>query len=115
MSGRIKDEVTMKDTDITSAHSSGRLPYIHKVKKPPKQNILEEFTSTVKETFFSDDPLRSFKDQPRSKKFTLGVQAIFPIFGWAKDYTLAKFKGDLIAGLTIASLCIPQVCLKTNK
>ncbi|KAK3149843.1 hypothetical protein QOZ80_3AG0223800 [Eleusine coracana subsp. coracana] len=26
----------------------------------------------------------------------------------ARHYTLAKFKGDLIAGLTIASLCIPQ-------
>ncbi|GMN32845.1 hypothetical protein TIFTF001_044724, partial [Ficus carica] len=113
MSGRIKDEFTMKDTDITSTHSShrhssGRFPYIHKVKKPPKQNILEEFTSTVKETFFPDDPLRSFKDQSMSKKLILGVQAIFPIFSWARDYSLSKFKGDFIAGLTIASLCIPQ-------
>ncbi|KAL5542853.1 hypothetical protein UlMin_010563 [Ulmus minor] len=102
----------MKDTDIKSGSSSnrhsGRAPYIHKVGKPPKENLLKEISATVKETFFSDDPLRSFKDQPKSKKFFLGLQAIFPILSWAKDYSLTKFKGDLIAGLTIASLCIPQ-------
>jgi hypothetical protein len=27
---------------------------------------------------------------------------------WGRNYTLGKFKGDLIAGMTIASLCIPQ-------
>ncbi|KAA8522506.1 hypothetical protein F0562_013133 [Nyssa sinensis] len=36
------------------------------------------------------------------------VQAIFPIFKWGQSYSLTKFRGDLIAGLTIASLCIPQ-------
>ncbi|XP_062104955.1 sulfate transporter 1.3-like isoform X2 [Humulus lupulus] len=116
MSGRVGDEIQMKETaggDISSVsssrrHHSGTFPYIHKVGKPPKQNLLKEITTAVKETFFSDDPLRSFKDQPKSKKFVLGIQAVFPIFGWARDYSLAKFKGDLIAGLTIASLCIPQ-------
>ncbi|KAF4383449.1 hypothetical protein G4B88_000149 [Cannabis sativa] len=76
--------------------------------KPPKQNLLKEIITAAKETFFSDDPLRSFKDKPKSKKFVLGVQAVFPIIGWARNYSLSKFKGDLIAGLTIASLCIPQ-------
>ncbi|EXB97451.1 High affinity sulfate transporter 2 [Morus notabilis] len=113
MSGRVNDEFTMKEVELASTHSSrrhssGRIPYIHKVGQPPKQSLLAEFTSTVKETFFSDEPLRSFKDQPISKKFILGIQAIFPISRWAREYTLAKFKGDLIAGLTIASLCIPQ-------
>ncbi|CAK9154211.1 unnamed protein product [Ilex paraguariensis] len=84
------------------------LPYIHKVGVPPKQNLLKEITTTVKETFFADDPLRAFKDQPRSRKFVLGMQAIFPILEWGRSYNLAKFRGDLIAGLTIASLCIPQ-------
>ncbi|KAL5542848.1 hypothetical protein UlMin_010558 [Ulmus minor] len=112
MSGRVTDALNMKDTDIKSGASSnrhsGRAPYIHKVGKPPKENLLKEISARVKETFFSDDPLRPFKDQPKSKKFVLGVQAIFPILSWAKDYSLTKFKGDLIAGLTIASLCIPQ-------
>lgn len=99
-----------KEMDIRSISSSHHqsLPYIHKVGIPPKQNLVKEFTSTVKETFFADDPLRSFKDQPKSRQFILGMQAIFPILEWGRSYNLAKFKGDLIAGLTIASLCIPQ-------
>ncbi|KAJ6730389.1 SULFATE TRANSPORTER 1.2-LIKE [Salix viminalis] len=83
-------------------------PYVHKVGLPPKQNLFSEFKATLKETFFADDPLRSFKDQPGSKKFILGLQTIFPILEWGRNYSLAKFRGDLIAGLTIASLCIPQ-------
>ncbi|XWS39701.1 hypothetical protein CRYUN_Cryun18bG0077500 [Craigia yunnanensis] len=98
--------------DIISVSSSRRnsenLPYVHKVGVPPKQNLLKEIAGTVKETFFADDPLRHFKDQPRSRKFVLGFQTVFPIFEWGRHYSLSKFKGDLIAGLTIASLCIPQ-------
>lgn len=83
--------------------------YIHKVSVPPKQNLFKEFTMTLRETFFADDPLRPFKDQSKSRKVVLGVQAIFPIFEWSRNYSFKKFKGDIIAGLTIASLCIPQV------
>ncbi|OVA00954.1 sulfate transporter [Macleaya cordata] len=111
--GRSNDgELETKEVDIASVSSSRRHaanePCVHKVGVPPKPNLLKEFTATVKETFFSDDPLRPFKDQPRSRKFILGIQAIFPILDWGRDYNLSKFKGDLIAGLTIASLCIPQ-------
>ncbi|XP_010261543.1 PREDICTED: sulfate transporter 1.2-like [Nelumbo nucifera] len=99
--------------DIESLPSSRRRTeslssHVHKVGVPSPQNLLKDFKETVKETLFPDDPLRPFKDQPRSRKLILGLQAIFPIFEWGRDYSLAKFKGDLIAGLTIASLCIPQ-------
>lgn len=84
-------------------------PYVvHKVGLPPKKNLLTEIKCALKETFLHDDPLRHFKDQPGSKKFLLALKSIFPILEWGKDYNLIKFKGDLIAGLTIASLCIPQ-------
>ncbi|KAK4768913.1 hypothetical protein SAY86_027063 [Trapa natans] len=83
-------------------------PYIHKVGKPPKKNFVEEFTATMRETLFPDDPLRQFKDQPWSRKLFLGIQTVFPILHWGRHYSLGMFKGDLIAGLTIASLCIPQ-------
>ncbi|PIN06982.1 Sulfate/bicarbonate/oxalate exchanger SAT-1 and related transporters (SLC26 family) [Handroanthus impetiginosus] len=94
------------DTRSLSSSRQPSLPY--KVGVPPKQKLWTEFSTTLKETFFSDDPLRSFKDQSRSRQFILGIQAVFPIFEWGRHYNLAKFKGDLIAGLTIASLCIPQ-------
>ncbi|XWS63175.1 hypothetical protein CRYUN_Cryun06bG0073300 [Craigia yunnanensis] len=112
MSHRVTDELGYKEMDILSVSSSRRnsenLPYVHKVGVPPKQNLLKEIAGTMKETFFADDPLRHFKDQPRSRKFVLGLQAVFPILEWGKHYSLSKFKGDLISGLTIASLCIPQ-------
>ncbi|KAJ9545851.1 hypothetical protein OSB04_025558 [Centaurea solstitialis] len=101
----------MDPKSLISSDSDQRptnVPYIHKVGAPPKQDLFKEFKSTVKETFFSDDPLRPFKDQSRSRKFVLGLQAVFPILEWGRSYNLKKFRGDLIAGLTIASLCIPQ-------
>ncbi|CAM0871749.1 unnamed protein product [Alopecurus aequalis] len=80
----------------------------HKVGFPPNKGAFAEFSTGVKETFFADDPLREYKDQPKSKKLWLGLQHLFPILDWGRHYTLGKFKGDLIAGMTIASLCIPQ-------
>lgn len=104
-------DLGMEMKSLTSSDSQRRnVPYIHKMGVPPKQNLLKEFKTTVKETFFSDDPLRPFKDQPKSRKIVLGLEAIFPILDWGRSYNLKKFRGDLISGLTIASLCIPQVC-----
>ncbi|KAL0682289.1 hypothetical protein Bca4012_049136 [Brassica carinata] len=80
----------------------------HRVARPPKEGLLKEFKSVVQETFFHDAPLRDFKDQTASKKVLLGIQAVFPIIGWAREYNLRKLRGDVISGLTIASLCIPQ-------
>ncbi|XP_050375682.1 sulfate transporter 1.3-like [Argentina anserina] len=97
-----------EDLDYQEMDDSQGGTYIHKVGVPPKQKLFKEFMNTVKETFFSDDPLRSFKHQPKSRKLILGMQAIFPILEWGRKYTLSNFRGDLIAGLTIASLCIPQ-------
>ncbi|XP_028753173.1 high affinity sulfate transporter 2-like [Neltuma alba] len=113
MSNRVSDEAVEQVTqEIRSGHSSRRhdrtLPCIHKVGAPPKQNLLREIKDSVMETFFADKPLSHFKDQPGSKKFVLGLQAVFPILEWGKGYNISKFKGDLVAGVTIASLCIPQ-------
>lgn len=105
------DAIDSREMDYRSLSSSENQPppYMHKVGVPPKQNLFDEFKTTVKETLFSDDPLRPFKDQPGSRKFVLGLQTVFPILDWGKSYNVSKFRGDVIAGLTIASLCIPQV------
>ncbi|KAK8363994.1 hypothetical protein V6Z12_A03G199500 [Gossypium hirsutum] len=115
MAKNVSDEHGFKGVETISSSSSCQSsssprssPYVHEVGVPLKQNLLKEIAAAVKETLFADDPLRHFKDQPSSKKFILGLQAIFPILEWGKHYNLSKFKGDLIAGLTIASLCIPQ-------
>ncbi|KAJ6852240.1 sulfate transporter 1.2-like [Iris pallida] len=105
-----------KESDIARAtpsrrHSSADQSApsaVHKVGFPPKKKLTREFTETLKETLFSDDPLRPYKDQPKSRKLALGIQSLFPILRWGREYNLNKFKGDIISGLTIASLCIPQ-------
>ncbi|XP_020520698.1 sulfate transporter 1.2 isoform X2 [Amborella trichopoda] len=112
MGHSVRDKQEAEEHDISRAisfHQNGdEIPSVYKVGLPPKRKLMSEFTSTVKETFFADNPFRHFKDQSKSKKLILGSQALFPILEWGRYYSLSKFKGDLIAGLTIASLCIPQ-------
>ncbi|GMN45284.1 hypothetical protein TIFTF001_014471 [Ficus carica] len=109
MSSRTVHSSNDQETEAKEMDNNGQGErYIHKVSVPPKQKLFKEFTMTVKETFFADDPLRPFKDQSKSRKVVLGVQAIFPILEWSRNYSFKKFRGDIIAGLTIASLCIPQ-------
>lgn len=105
--------MSRNEADIGSA-ASDDMPYVHKMGVPPKQSLVNEFKFTIKETFFHDDPLRPFKDQPKSRMCLLGIRAIFPILDWGRHYKFHMFKGDLIAGLTIASLCIPQVIQDLN-
>ncbi|KAK6931029.1 STAS domain [Dillenia turbinata] len=81
---------------------------VHKVVTPPPKSTFEKLKNRLKETFFPDDPLRQFKGQPLKKKWILGAQYVFPILRWGPDYSLKLFKSDLVSGLTIASLAIPQ-------
>ncbi|XP_022748964.1 sulfate transporter 3.1-like [Durio zibethinus] len=75
---------------------------------PPSKPFLKSLQTNLKETFFPDDPFRQFKNQPTSRKFLLGLQYFVPILEWAPRYTFDFFKADLIAGITIASLAVPQ-------
>ncbi|KAJ6412284.1 hypothetical protein OIU84_005360 [Salix udensis] len=80
----------------------------HRVAIPPPQPFVKSLKYNLKETFFPDDPLRQFKNQPTSRRFVLGLKYFFPIFDWAPSYTFDFLKSDFIAGITIASLAIPQ-------
>ncbi|MCE2056265.1 Sulfate transporter 3.1 [Datura stramonium] len=79
-----------------------------RVEIPPPKPFLKTLMSNVKETLFPDDPFRKFKNQPLSKKISLGLQYFVPILDWAPRYNFQFFKADVIAGITIASLAIPQ-------
>ncbi|KAK8554796.1 hypothetical protein V6N13_093769 [Hibiscus sabdariffa] len=80
----------------------------HRVAIPPVQPFFTSLKNSLKETFFPDDPLRQFKNKTPSKKFILGLQYLFPILEWAPRYSFQFLKSDLISGITIASLAIPQ-------
>ncbi|KAF7150332.1 hypothetical protein RHSIM_Rhsim02G0028300 [Rhododendron simsii] len=80
----------------------------HRVGVPPPKPFLLSLKSSLKETFFPDDPLRQFQNQPPGRKLVLGLQYFMPILEWAPRYTFEYFKADVIAGITIASLAVPQ-------
>ncbi|TKY45493.1 sulfate transporter 3.5 [Spatholobus suberectus] len=63
----------------------------------------------LKETLFPDDPFRQFKNEEKPlRRVMKGVQYFIPIFEWLPTYNWRLFCSDLIAGLTISSLAIPQ-------
>lgn len=82
---------------------------IHSVCLPPKKTTLQKLKHRLSEIFFPDDPLYRFKNQQWCKKLILALQFLFPILQWGPDYNLKLFRSDIISGLTIASLAIPQV------
>ncbi|KAK6940780.1 SLC26A/SulP transporter domain [Dillenia turbinata] len=90
------------------AYPSTNMRCAHQVAIPPPQPFFESLKSSLKETFFPDDPLRQFKNQPKSKRFILALQYIFPILEWGPRYSFEFLKADLVAGITIACLAIPQ-------
>ncbi|KAG0495987.1 hypothetical protein HPP92_000678 [Vanilla planifolia] len=81
----------------------------HKVPVPQSKDTVQAVKQWAGECFFPDDPLHKVKNQKSIyMKLVFGLQYIFPIMLWGSDYSLALFKSDAIAGLTIACMAIPQ-------
>ncbi|KAK1413917.1 hypothetical protein QVD17_29654 [Tagetes erecta] len=66
------------------------------------------FKSDMKETLFPDDPFHDFKGKTLAEKAKKSIQYFVPVFQWLPNYTGKLFMYDLLAGVTIASLAIPQ-------
>ncbi|KAL6563830.1 Sulfate transporter 3.1 [Orobanche gracilis] len=99
------DQIYLSTNNFNSSSTAANN---HRVAIPPPEPFVKSLKNTLKETFFPDDPLRRFKNQPPMKKLLLASQYLFPILEWGPRYTLGLFRADLIAGITIASLAIPQ-------
>ncbi|KAA8534999.1 hypothetical protein F0562_030002 [Nyssa sinensis] len=81
---------------------------VHKVNFATPRSFKTALKSDLKETFFPDDPFRQFENEPPSGRLKKAVQYFVPVFEWLPKYSLRLFKYDLLAGITIASLAIPQ-------
>ncbi|CAN6439660.1 unnamed protein product [Victoria cruziana] len=86
----------------------GEMDFSHRVSVPPPEPFFSAMKSSLKETFFPDDPFRRFRGQSARRRVVLALRYVFPIMEWAPAYTKESLKSDLIAGITIASLAIPQ-------
>jgi sulfate transporter 3 len=80
----------------------------HKVNLTAQRPFSEALRTGLAETFFPDDPFRGFGSLPPAERAWGGLKYFVPVLEWAPRYTLGKFKYDLLAGVTIASLAIPQ-------
>ncbi|XP_054785780.1 probable sulfate transporter 3.5 [Prosopis cineraria] len=73
------------------------------------RGFLTKLKSAAKETLLPDDPFKQFKSgATRRDRIVKGVQYFVPMFEWLSTYNLRLFWSDLVAGLTITSLAIPQ-------
>ncbi|CBI28093.3 unnamed protein product, partial [Vitis vinifera] len=81
---------------------------IHRVCLPPQKTTFQKLKHRLSEIFFPDDPFHRFKNQTFLRKVVLGLHCLFPILQWVPSYSLSTFRSDLVSGLTIASLAIPQ-------
>lgn len=85
---------------------------------PDPPSLLQELVSSVKGTLFPNEQNNFKHSSKRSNDKSRGLAsgrvgsvllALFPILKWGRNYKFSKFKRDLMAGLTLASLSIPQV------
>ncbi|KAL5218696.1 hypothetical protein ABZP36_019380 [Zizania latifolia] len=103
MRGSALDDAARNGGDGGGAAAGPRVPV------PPARPFLETFGANVKETFLPDDPFRVVRRERGCARRAMAVlRYVFPIFEWAPAYTLGTLKSDLVAGITIASLAIPQ-------
>ncbi|KAL6861516.1 hypothetical protein ACP4OV_017216 [Aristida adscensionis] len=81
---------------------------LHKVSVPEARTACRALRQRLGEVFFPDDPLHQFKNQSSARRLVLALQYFFPIFQWGSHYSPRLLRSDVVAGLTIASLAIPQ-------
>lgn len=93
---------TTKDVDAE------RTSWVLNAPEPP--GFFRELVNSARDIMFPQgDKQKSSGEKPMSKRAISILEGIFPILVWSRNYTATKFKSDLLAGLTLASLCIPQV------
>lgn len=108
---RVEDMSSPNNGTAAAAAATARetIVQIHSVCLPPKKTAFQKLKKRCADVFFPDDPLEKFRNQTWSNRVLLGLQSLFPIFTWGSQYDLKLFRSDVVSGLTIASLAIPQV------
>lgn len=102
---------TLGNTEVYNHNHEDNDPeeYLHGVNFSIQRGFKEKLKASLKEALFPDDPFRQFKNEEKGTRRVLkGVQYFIPIFEWLPTYNWRLFCSDLIAGLTISSLAIPQ-------
>ncbi|KAK8470509.1 hypothetical protein PHAVU_004G161600 [Phaseolus vulgaris] len=98
-----------REVDNHNHDDNDRDDHVHGVNFSIQRGFGAKLKTGLKETLFPDDPFRQFKNEEKTTRRILkGVQYFIPIFEWLPTYNWRLFCSDLVAGLTISSLAIPQ-------
>ncbi|XP_048232288.1 sulfate transporter 2.1 [Ricinus communis] len=111
MAASLAIETNTASQEMLDLEQNGQAERAHWVLNPPEPpSLWRELMGSIRDTLLPNGRnFQSFKNQQYGFKTVVSVlQAIFPILSWSRDYKATKFKNDLLAGLTLASLCIPQ-------
>ncbi|TKY60313.1 Sulfate transporter 2.1 [Spatholobus suberectus] len=101
------EEPVVVDTEKVASEHYERSQWVLNAPDPPTtwHNLMGSVRNTISPY---QEMCSSLRGQAGPKVVLSFMRGIFPILHWGRNYTPAKFRNDLLAGLTIASLCIPQ-------
>lgn len=115
--------VTMSERELSQFSQTLQTPtdgerasqWVLNAPEPP--GLWRELVNSTKEIVLPyGNKSKSSDENSKSKRVVSVLESVFPILVWSRKYTANKFRKDLMAGLTLASLCIPQVrtCLNNR-
>ncbi|KAE8666827.1 Sulfate transporter 2.2 [Hibiscus syriacus] len=91
--------------DLEDSSRTERAQWLINSPEPP--SLWWELVGSVKGSFSTHGRNHS-SSTTKGKRAISFFQALFPILSWGRTYKASMFKHDLMAGLTLASLSIPQ-------
>lgn len=107
--------VTMSERELSQFSQTLQTPtegerasqWVLNAPEPP--GLWRELVNSTKEIVLPyGNKSKSSDENSKSKRVVSVLESVFPILVWSRKYTANKFRKDLMAGLTLASLCIPQ-------
>ncbi|AES72253.1 putative SLC26A/SulP transporter [Medicago truncatula] len=110
MTSSVVEPCTFEDMQVDlekNVQQDVRSQWVLNAPEPPSpwHVALDSFRKTVSNY---REKTSSLSDQSCGTLLLSVLHVVFPILVWGRSYTVAKFRKDFLAGLTIASLCIPQ-------
>ena len=89
-----------------AAAGYGRVPFVESSLTEELKETLEPLKSLL---LVDDDPFRGYRHKTWPQRAKLWLFNTVPLFNWLANYRLSYLVGDVVGGLTIASLAVPQV------
>ena len=98
-------EEHQQQQDLEDSGRTERAQWLINSPEPP--SLWQELVNSVRGSVFPHG--RKNSSSTKGRRAMSFLQGLFPILSWGRTYKASKFKDDLMAGLTLASLSIPQV------